>query len=152
ILGIGASGAPRERQAEALRRVNEARRPLLALDVPSGIDASTGAVDGEAAIASTTVAMGAPKLGSLLHPARARVGRLVAVDVGFPPLEEGEVSAWVRPPAWASARLPRRGTDTHKKAVGSVLIVAGRQGMAGAAVLAARAAFRAGAGLVRVSS
>jgi hydroxyethylthiazole kinase-like uncharacterized protein yjeF len=98
------------------------------------------------------VAMGAPKLGSLLHPAHAHGGRLVAVDIGFPPREGDDVAAWVSTPAWARARLPRRATDTHKKAVGSVLVVAGRPGMAGAAVLAARAAFRAGAGLVRVCS
>jgi hydroxyethylthiazole kinase-like uncharacterized protein yjeF len=152
VLGIGASGAPRARQAEPLARANESGRPILALDVPSGIDATTGAAEGEAARAAVTVSMGAPKLGSLLHPARALVGRLVSVDIGFPPVEEAEVAAWLSTPAWASARVPRRATDTHKKAVGSALIVAGRPGMAGAAVLAARAAFRAGAGLVRVAS
>jgi len=152
VLGIGASGPPRDRQAAALARVNESGRPVLALDVPSGTDATTGAVDGAVANAAVTVAMGAPKLGSLLHPARAHVGRLVAVDIAFPPIEGGDVAAWVATPAWARAHLPRRSTDTHKKAVGSVLIVAGRAGMAGAAVLAARAAFRAGAGLVRVCS
>ncbi|MGE0160119.1 MAG: NAD(P)H-hydrate dehydratase [Gemmatimonadales bacterium] len=152
VLGTGASGAPRERQARALTRMNESGRAVLALDVPSGIDASTGAVAGVAAKAAVTVAMGAPKLGSLLHPARALVGRLVAVDIGFPPPEEGDAGAWIATPAWARARVPRRPTDTHKKAVGSVLLVAGRLGMAGAAVLAARAAFRAGAGLVRVCS
>jgi hydroxyethylthiazole kinase-like uncharacterized protein yjeF len=152
VLGIGASGPPRERQADTLARVNESGRPVLALDVPSGIDAATGAAGGTVAQAAVTVAMGAPKLGSLLHPARAHVGRLVAVDIGFPPLDGDDVTAWVSTPAWARARLPRRSTDTHKKAVGSVLIVAGRHGMAGAAVLAARAAFRAGAGLVRVCS
>jgi NAD(P)H-hydrate epimerase len=152
VLGIGASGPPRERQADALMRASESGRPVLALDVPSGIDATTGAVPGAAIRASVTVAMGAPKLGSLLHPARALVGRLVAVEIGFPPVAGADVAAWVSTPAWARARLPRRASDTHKKAVGSVLIVAGRSGMAGAAVLAARAAFRAGAGLVRVCS
>jgi NAD(P)H-hydrate epimerase len=152
VLGTGASGPPRERQADALGRLNAAGRPVLALDVPSGIDASTGAVDGAAVRAAITVAMGAPKLGSLLHPARAHVGRLVAVDIGFPPPGTDAARAWVATPTWARERIPRRPADTHKKAVGSVLIVAGRQGMAGACVLAARAAFRAGAGLVRVCS
>jgi NAD(P)H-hydrate epimerase len=152
VLGTGASGPPRERQADALARVNESGRAVLALDVPSGTDATTGAVPGVAVNAAVTVAMAAPKLGSLLHPARALVGRLVAVDIAFPPVDVGEVAARLSTPAWSRARAPRRPTDTHKKAVGSVLIVAGRQGMAGAAVLAARAAFRAGAGLVRVCS
>lgn len=152
VLGTGASGAPRARQAAAIERLNAWGRPVLALDVPSGIDASTGAVPGVAVRADVTVAFGAPKLGSLLHPARALVGRLVAVEIGFPPVEGAEFGAWVATPAWARARIPRRPTDTHKKAVGSLTVVAGRVGMAGAAVLATQAAFRAGVGLVRVCS
>jgi len=152
ILGTGVRGAPRERQAEAIGRINASGRPVLAIDVPSGIDATTGAVAGVAVRADVTVAFGAPKLGSLLHPARALVGRHVAVEIGFSPWETDATGASVATPAWARARLPRRGTDTHKKAVGSVLVVAGGSGMAGAAILAARAAFRAGAGLVRVCS
>ena len=152
VLGTGVRGAPRDRQAAAIRHVNGSGRPVLALDVPSGIDATTGAVPGEAVEADVTVAFGAPKLGSLLHPARARVGRLVAVEIAFPPWGEGETGAQVATPAWVRARLPRRGSDTHKKAVGCVLVVAGQPGMGGAAILAAKAAFRAGAGLVRVCS
>lgn len=152
VLGTGVSGAPRDRQAAAIRRMNGAARPVLALDVPSGIDATTGAVPGEAVEADVTVAFGAPKLGSLLHPARALVGRLVAVDIGFPPWAASGAGAQLVTPGWAHARLPSRGSDAHKKAVGSVLVVAGQAGMAGAAILAARAAFRAGAGLVRVCS
>jgi NAD(P)H-hydrate epimerase len=152
VLGTGARGAPRERQGAAVRRINGSGRPVLALDVPSGIDASTGAVPGEAVRADVTVAFGAPKLGSLLHPARTHVGRLIAVEIAFPPGRPEDAGAAVVTPAWAQARLPRRASDTHKKAVGSVLVVAGQPGMAGAAILAARAAFRGGAGLVRVGS
>jgi hydroxyethylthiazole kinase-like uncharacterized protein yjeF len=152
VLGTGANGAPRERQANALAHMNASDRPVLSLDVPSGIDATTGAVPGVAARADVTVAFGAPKLGCLLHPARALVGRLVVVEIGFPPWETAECGALVATPAWARARLPSRPTDTHKKQVGSVLVVAGGSGMAGAAVLTVRAALRAGIGLVRVSS
>lgn len=152
ILGTGVRGAPRERQADAIRRVNAARGSVLALDVPSGVDSATGAVPGEAVEADVTVTFGAPKLGCLLHPGRRRVGRLVAVEMGFPPLDELEAGARVATPAWARARLPRRGTDTHKNAVGRLLVVAGGEGMAGAAVMAVRAAFRAGTGLVQVAA
>jgi len=152
VLGTGARGAPRERQAVAIRRINGCGRPVLAMDLPSGTDASTGAVPGEAVRAEATVAFGAPKIGSLLHPARALVGRLVAVEISFPPAASSEPGAIVATPQWVRARLPLRGTDTHKKAVGSVLVIAGGVGMAGAAILAARAAFRSGAGLVRVCS
>ncbi|MFQ5537429.1 MAG: NAD(P)H-hydrate dehydratase [Gemmatimonadota bacterium] len=152
ILGTGVRGAPRKRQARAIVEVNRARRPVVAMDIPSGVDSETGAVPGEAVRADVTVAFGAPKLGSLLHPGRARVGRLLAVEIAFPPMEAAAASGMVITPAWAQARLPVRPPDTHKNAVGRVLIVAGREGMAGAGVMAARAAFRAGAGLVQICS
>jgi ADP-dependent NAD(P)H-hydrate dehydratase / NAD(P)H-hydrate epimerase len=152
LLGTGVRGAPRERQAALIERVNASGVPVLAIDVPSGIDSDTGAVPGVAISAEVTVAFGAPKLGSLLHPARARVGRLVAVEIAFPPWPPSSASGRVVTPAWALARLPSRGTDTHKNAVGRVLVVAGSPGMGGAAVLSVRAALRAGSGLVRVCS
>lgn len=152
ILGTGVRGAPRERQAAAIRAVNASGRAVMAMDVPSGIDPETGAVPGEAVRADVTVAFGAPKLGSLLHPARALSGRLVAVEIGFPSFEEGEARAFLATPGWARARLPRRATDTHKNEVGRLLVVGGGMGMAGAAVLAARGALRAGVGIVRVAT
>ena len=150
VLGTGVRGAPRARQAEAIMRVNASGCPVLAVDVPSGIDATSGATPGAAVRAAVTVSFGAPKLGALLHPARALVGRHVVVDIGFPPI--APTSARVIGPAWARARLPRRESDTHKNRVGRVCVVAGKVGMAGAAVLAGRGAFRAGAGFVRVCS
>jgi hydroxyethylthiazole kinase-like uncharacterized protein yjeF len=150
ILGTGVSGVPRERQAVVIRRVNANGVPVLALDVPSGVDATTAAVPGAAIQATATVSFGAPKLGALLHPGRARVGRHVTVEIGFPPLSASDASGCVVTPGWARSRLPRRSTDTHKNRVGRVLVVGGGVGMAGAVVLAARAAFRSGAGLVRV--
>jgi hydroxyethylthiazole kinase-like uncharacterized protein yjeF len=152
ILGTGIRGAPRERQAEAIRQVNASGRPVVALDVPSGVDADTGAVPGDAVDASVTVAFGWPKLGSLLHPARGRVGRLLVFEIGFPPTDASLASAQVLTPGWAARHRPRRVSPTHKNEVGSLLVVAGSRGMAGAAVLAGGAALRAGAGLVRIAS
>lgn len=152
ILGTGVRGAPRDRQARAIRHVNASGRPVVSLDIPSGVDGATGAVPGEAVEASVTVTFGAPKLGSLLHPGRARVGRLVAVEMGFPPLVRLEAEARIATPSWARSRMPRRGTDTHKNEVGRLLVVAGGEGMAGAAVMAVRAGLRTGAGLVQVAS
>jgi hydroxyethylthiazole kinase-like uncharacterized protein yjeF len=152
VLGTGLRGEPRERQSAAIEHINGSLRWVLSIDVPSGIDSSTGAVPGSAVQAAVTVAFGAPKLGSLLHPARALVGRLIAVEIGFPPWNQAAPTARVVTPAWAQAHLPTRHADTHKNAVGRVLMVAGQSGMAGAAVLAVRAALSSGAGLVRVCS
>jgi len=150
VLGTGVRGAPRAPAARAIDQLNRAGLPVLALDVPSGIDASTGAVPGAAVRAAATVSFGAPKLGALLHPARALVGRHIAVEIGFPPITPRDASATVVTPGWARSRLPVRDSDTHKNRVGRVLLVGGGVGMAGAVILAARSAFRAGAGLVRV--
>jgi NAD(P)H-hydrate epimerase len=152
LLGTGVRGAPRARQAAAIREVNACGRPVVALDVPSGVNADDGTAPGEAIRADVTVAFGWPKLGTLLHPGRAHAGRLVALDIGFPPSEDGRFGCRLVTPAWASTMHPARHLDTHKKAVGVLLLLAGGAGMAGAAVLAARAAQRAGAGLVRIAS
>lgn len=152
MLGTGVRGAPRARQAEVIGRLNEMDRPVVAMDVPSGVDATTGAVEGVAVRSTVTVSFGAPKLGAMLAPGRAFVGRHVTVEIGFPPITEADAPVRVLTPAWGRSHLPVRGTDTHKNQVGRVLIVGGRSGMAGAVVLSARAAFAAGAGLVRVAS
>ena len=152
VLGTGITGPPRERQGWAIQGMNRAQAPVLSLDVPSGVDAVTGAVPGDAVVADVTVAFGGAKLGGLLHPGRRFVGRLVAVEIGFPPVGEATFRSTLITPGWASLRLPRREPDTHKNAVGALLLVAGHSGMAGAAILAARAALRAGVGFVRIAS
>lgn len=152
VLGTGISGAPRERQARVIQAMNRVEAPVVSLDIPSGVDADTGAVPGDAVVASLTVTFGGAKLGALLHPGRARVGRLVAVEMGFPPVDEHTFQHYLVTPGWVRRRLPRRDPDTHKNAVGALLLVAGHSGMAGAAVLAARAALRSGVGFVRVAS
>ncbi len=152
VLGTGISGPPRERQGWAINGMNRADAPVLAMDIPSGVDAVTGAVPGDAVAAAVTVAFGGAKLGSLLHPGRKLVGRLVVVEIGFPPVEEATFQGTLITPGWVTRRLPRREPDTHKNAVGALLLVAGRAGMAGAAILAARASLRAGVGFVRIAS
>jgi ADP-dependent NAD(P)H-hydrate dehydratase / NAD(P)H-hydrate epimerase len=151
ILGTGSTGAPREPAAGLIRLLNGAGPPIVALDLPSGVDATTGAVPADAVRASLTITFGWPKLGLLFHPARSRCGRLVAVEIGFPP-EAGPPAALLITPAWAAARLPPRAPDAHKGSAGLVGVVAGSEGMAGAAAIAATAAYRAGAGLVRIVS
>ena len=148
LLGTGIRGAPRSRYAAAIEAANGAGGVTVALDAPSGVDGATGAVPGAVVRADVTVAFGWPKLGTLLHPGRMHCGRIVAVEIAFPPAPGADWAELVT--AGSAARWqPRRPPVTHKKAVGAVTILAG-SAMPGAAVLAARSAFRCGAGLVRV--
>ena len=152
ILGTGVSGAPREPAATVIRRMNEAGPPIVALDIPSGVDPTTGALPGVAVDAAATLMFGWPKTGALFQPGRARCGRLLAVEIGFPPLRDHEYGAALITPDWARARLPYRPPDAHKNSVGRVVVAAGRKGMAGAAVIAGHSAMRAGAGYARIVS
>lgn len=152
ILGTGARGEPREPQAAMIGRINAAGRPVLALDGPSGVDLTTGQTPGAAIRAEVTVTFGAPKCGLLLFPGREHAGRILAVEVGFPPLAADEAAAAIVTPRWAAAHLPRIPANAHKGTTGAVTVLAGRTGMAGAAVLVGTAAARAGAGLVRLIS
>ena len=152
LLGTGVRGRPREPHARAIRAMNGSGRPVVSLDVPSGVDADFGEVPGEAVQAGVTIAFGVPKLGTLLFPGRERAGRIVAVEIGFPPVGEGEIPGRVITPGWAERHRPRRRRVTHKKAEGQLLIVAGSPGLAGAAILSGRGALRAGVGYLRVAS
>jgi NAD(P)H-hydrate epimerase len=150
ILGTGASGPPRERAADLIRAINAAQRPVVAVDLPSGVNADTGALHDDAVNASVTVTFGFPKLGLLFYPARAACGRLLAVDIAFPPLPNAR--AQLITSQWALARSPRRPPTAHKGTSGRLLLMSGSKGMAGAAVIAGSAAVRSGAGLVRIAS
>jgi NAD(P)H-hydrate epimerase len=152
LLGTGATGPPREWARGWIDRLNAHEAPTIALDLPSGIDATTGAVHGTAVRAHCTVSFGWPKLGLLLHPARACCGRLIAVEIGFPPDALQGVRAQAITPLWVRTRLPARAPDAHKGSAGRLLVLAGSSGMAGAAAIAVEAALRTGAGLVRIAS
>jgi NAD(P)H-hydrate epimerase len=152
ILGTGATGAPRAPASDIIAAIRAAGRPVFALDLPSGVDATTGRIEGEAIDAAVTVTFGAPKLGLMLHPARGRCGRLIAVEIGFPPATDADADAALITPEWAAAKLPRRPANAHKGTSGRLLVLAGGPGMAGAAAITADAARRAGAGLVRLVS
>jgi len=164
LLGTGLEDAPREPVAGWIRALNALagglteghegrggrRTPILALDLPSGVVADSGRVPGAVVKADLTVAFGAPKLGTLLHPGRRHAGRVVVVEIGFPPWQASDASGVLVTGRWARAVLPRRPHDTHKNAVGRLLLVCGGEAMGGAAVLAARAALRTGVGMLRV--
>jgi ADP-dependent NAD(P)H-hydrate dehydratase / NAD(P)H-hydrate epimerase len=152
ILGTGSRGAPREPAAEWIEAANGSGRPIVALDVPSGVDPSTGAAPGAAIRAAVTVAFGAPKRGLLLYPGRFHAGRILAVEIGFPPLDPAGAAAAVITPGWARAHLPGVAPNAHKGSMGDVAVVAGSRGVAGAAVLVGTGAARTGAGKVYLLS
>ena len=149
ILGTGLTEAPRPAQATLIETVNRSASPVVAVDGPSGADLTSGAVPGACIQARLTVTLGWPKLGLLQSPARDRSGDVVAVEIGFPP-PSPTPSARAITAAWASKIVPRRDASAHKGTAGYVTLIAGSAGMGGASVLAARAAVRAGAGIVRV--
>lgn len=150
LLGTGARGAPRAPMDGLIERANALGLPIVAADLPSGADATTGEVPGACIRADLTVCFGWPKVGLLRYPARDRSGRIEAVEIGFPP-PETPASARVITARWVGDLLRQRPPTGHKGTSGYLLLVAGASGMAGASVLAGRAAYRAGAGIVRIT-
>lgn len=150
ILGTGAKGAPFGEAARAISLMNESLVPVIAVDVPSGVDAYNGSIKGTCITAHTTVTLALPKTGLLMYPGAAHVGRLIVNHIGLPAalIDSPEIKTSLVGPDDVSLSLPKRKPDAHKGDCGRVLVVAGSRGMAGAAALASQAALRAGAGLV----
>jgi hydroxyethylthiazole kinase-like uncharacterized protein yjeF len=150
LLGTGSSGAPRGAIAEAIGRIAQHGAPVLSLDIPSGIDATTGEVASVAVHADCTVSFHGRKLGTAIEPGRAHAGDVVTVPIGL--------ARVLAPPPFAHRveladldSLPRRSPTGTKYDAGAVLVVGGAPGTSGAPLLAARAALRAGAGVVFVA-
>lgn len=156
LLGSGFAPPLREPLAALVAAISGSGRRVFALDAPTGIDADTGDADPATAVAERTVVFGVPRRGMFRTPARRHCGRIELVDPGFDPAIVEEECARVSPvvewidQTWAMSHWPRRPVDAHKYRAGSLLIVAGSDGMSGAAALAAGAAHRTGAGLVEV--
>ncbi|MEY4384827.1 MAG: hypothetical protein RLY20_110, partial [Verrucomicrobiota bacterium] len=152
LFGIGLNRPLDAAWQNFLNALNAAQVRVLSVDVPSGLNADTGANFGTAVQATMTLAVGAPKVGLLTQPALPHVGRLeVAHDVGLnaPPRELSTELEWVQPQDFIGYP-PARPAAAHKGDFGHLAIIAGSLGYHGAAVLAARGAQRAGTGLVTV--
>ena len=135
--------------------INDAGVPVVAIDIPSGMSADTADVIGDCIDATVTVTLGAPKLPLVLPPAEMKAGEVVIADIGIPAgvieqLEGPRIDLLTRDRM--RTLIPPRAPDAHKGDFGRVLVVAGSMGKAGAAVLCAQGAMRAGAGLVTVAS
>jgi NAD(P)H-hydrate epimerase len=147
LFGTGFRGAPRPEAAELIERINASPAPVVSVDLPSGVDASTGEVAGAVVDADLTVTFHAPKVGLAVAPGRFHAGRVVSADIG---LEHSPTAIRRALPAVLEA-VPRRGASDTKYSAGSVLVVGGHPGMTGAAVLTALAALRADAGYVTLA-
>jgi NAD(P)H-hydrate epimerase len=154
LLGTGVRGEVAGIARELIDLINHSRSAgrclVVAVDVPSGIDADTGAVCGRAVNADHTVTMGLPKLGLVVGDGIAHTGQLTVADIGFPSdlVAEADSEAELIERDWADSVLPLRRRDAHKGHFGRVAVIAGSVGMTGAAALCSTAALRMGAGLV----
>lgn len=148
LFGTGFHGALAGAYLEAVQAVARSGLPVVAVDIPSGVDGATGQAAGAAICAQETVTFACAKTGHLIFPGRAHTGRLTVADIG---LDAPENCAQQIEPADLELRwLPKRPQDAHKGTFGHAALVVGAKGMAGAAVLAALGALRGGAGLVSV--
>lgn len=154
ILGTGTKNLVGGLFADAITLMNCSGLPIVAVDIPSGMDSDSGRALGAAIQAEMTVALGYPKLGEVIHPGLTQVGDLVVADIGIDSRAVAEVAPQVElldreTVGWL---VPRRQADSHKGTHGHLLVVAGARGKTGAAILSCRAALRSGAGLVTLAA
>ena len=148
LFGTGFRGAPREEAAQQIRAMNRSDAPVVSVDIPSGVDASTGEVPGEAVTAALTVTFHGRKVGHEVAPGRFHRGELVVSDIGLEPDETEHALVTTE----ILDAVPRRRPGDTKYSAGSVLVVGGSPGLTGAVCLTAEAAFRADAGYVAVAA
>ncbi len=154
LFGVGLSRPLEGQYEELVEALNQVPLPRVAVDLPSGLYGSRWEIPGAHLEADLTVTFGAPKVAHIFAPAAAAVGDVVVADLGIPPelVERAEGDLHLLTAEELAARLMPRPAASHKGDYGHLVIVAGGPGKAGAAILAARAAVRGGAGLVTVAA
>lgn len=150
IFGTGFKGAALGIGGEVIDLINKAGKPVVAVDLPSGLEADTGRFHGPCIRATWTVTFALPKLGLVLEPGASVTGRLEVADIGIPRqlIESRGLKVHLVNAEWCRLYLKPREATAHKGTFGHVLVVGGSRGMTGAVALAAMGAVRAGAGLV----
>jgi len=157
LFGTGKSRSLRGIFLQALDRVSSAKKKhpglhLIALDLPSGLNADTGAVDPACLYVDNTITLGFPKPGLFNSPGAERAGKITVVDIGMPAYSAEEVTTELLTDEWAKSVLPQRPLQANKGSFGRVLVVAGSINYIGAAYLACSGAIRVGAGLVTLAT
>jgi ADP-dependent NAD(P)H-hydrate dehydratase / NAD(P)H-hydrate epimerase len=150
IFGTGFSGAPRAPADGAIEAINACGAPVVAADIASGVDASTGEVAGVAVAATVSVSFHAAKLGHWVAPGKWHAGELRVVPIGIPPEAPAEAAGGLIDGSVVSL-APRRGPRSSKFTSGQVVVVGGSRGLTGAPCMAVQAAIRAGAGYASVA-
>lgn len=153
VLGTGFKGELRPKTEKLIQIINEVQKPVVAIDLPSGVEADTGMVQTLAVRAVSTVSFGLPKLGLFFYPGAEYVGKLMVDGIGIPKqlLEDGRINQQLMDIHFIQKILPERARDVHKNSCGRVLAVAGSRGLTGAAALVSTAALRSGAGVVTLA-
>jgi len=153
LLGTGLSGEVRGRLREVIEALEYAAAPIVAIDIPSGLDADTGKILGVAVEADVTCTFGLAKPGLVQYPGKAHVGELRVVDIQLPPmlLDDPALETYLTEASDCVAMLPARSADAHKGDAGRVLVIGGSPGLTGAPAMTGTGAARAGAGLVTVA-
>jgi hydroxyethylthiazole kinase-like uncharacterized protein yjeF len=149
LLGTGASGQVRGLMAHIIGLINDSGRPVLSVDIPSGLDADSGEILGCCVRADRTATMAFPKQGFFFSPGREQVGKLTVVDIGVPSrvVEQEALTVEALNSREMAGLIPARAADAHKGSCGRVLVLAGSAGMTGAAALCSMATLRSGAGM-----
>lgn len=147
VFGTGLRGEVTGLPADVIRAINAAGKPVVAVDIPSGMDADTGEILGVCVDADCTVTFALPKIGLLTYPGAACVGDLTVADIGIPKCLYEEITVELVDDGMVASKLPDRPPDAHKGTFGTAVVIAGSLGLTGAAAMASEAALRAGAGL-----
>ncbi len=152
IFGTGFSGAPRDISVTVIDKINQAEPFVVAVDVASGLDVSTGQAEGAAVIADVTTTLALPKLGHFISPGRELSGTVAVIPIGIPNdvVDKFDINTNLITGETVSFLLPTPKADGHKGDFGKVYILAGSPGLTGAAALSGMAAARCGSGLVTV--
>jgi NAD(P)H-hydrate epimerase len=152
ILGTGFRGAALGLVGRVIDFINNMKKPIVSIDLPSGVNADTGEVLGACIKADITVTLGLPKTGLIFYPGIKYAGKIIVKEIGYPKeIFEKEKSTFeLLESSFVKEKLPKRELNVHKGSVGKLLIIGGSRGYTGAVLLAAYSSLRTGVGLVTV--
>jgi len=152
VLGTGFTGQLRPAVLRLVRLVNSTNKPVISIDIPTGVSADNGQIGETAIKAACTIVLGLPKFGHYICPGASFAGELLIDDIGIPQqLLTDDIHNTVIDEDLAVTLLPARAKDVHKGSVGKILVIAGSKGMTGAASLSSMSALKSGAGIVTLA-